>query len=45
MPLVVSLNSALDWSMLDQWDLWIEVENLRAKVDELERQQQQGAQL
>jgi len=37
-PLVVSLNSALDQSMLDQRDLWIEVENLRAKVDELERQ-------
>jgi len=44
-PLVVTLNSALDRSMLDQRSLWIEVESLRSKVDEYERQQQQGCQL
>jgi len=45
MPLVVTLNSTLDCSMLDQRSLWIEVESLRSKVDEYERQQQQGGQL
>jgi hypothetical protein len=40
-PLVVALNSALDRSQLDQRDLWLEIEQLRAKVDAYERQQEQ----
>ncbi|XP_066381051.1 uncharacterized protein [Miscanthus floridulus] len=39
-PLVVTLNSALDRSMLDQRSLWIEVESLQSKVDEYKHQQQ-----
>jgi hypothetical protein len=44
-PLVVALNSALDRSQLDQRDLWLEIEQLRAKVDAYERQQEQGGPL
>jgi hypothetical protein len=36
-PLVVALNSALDRSQLDQRDLWLEIEQLRTKVDAYER--------
>lgn len=43
--LVVSLNTALDRSMIDQRDLWCEVERLRAKVEEFERRSQEGGQL
>jgi hypothetical protein len=42
--LTVSLNSALDRSMIDQREL-CEVERLRAKVEEFERQRQEGGQL
>jgi len=44
-PLVVTLNSALGHSMLDQRSLWIEVESRRSKVGEYKRRYQQGVQL